>query len=52
MESQVQLRSRKDWQLLSEMPVSTKVVSSVAFSQDGDLLAIGGADNKIRIWEI
>ena len=52
MESRVQLWSVKDWQQTSEIPISTKVVSSLAFSPDGSWLAIGGADNKIRIWEL
>ena len=36
----------------AELSISTKAVSSLAFSTDGQLLAVGGADRKIRIWEI
>jgi WD40 repeat protein len=52
MESKVQLWSVEDWVLASEVPVGTKVASALAFSPDGCLLAIGGADRKIRIWKI
>ena len=52
LESRVQLWSVEAWELAAELPISTKVVSSLAFSPDGQLLAIGGADRKIRIWEI
>jgi WD40 repeat protein len=40
-----------DWALLQELPVSTRVVSSMAFSPNGKWLAIGGADNKVRVWQ-
>jgi WD40 repeat protein len=51
-ESLVQLWSIGDWTLQAELPISTKVVSSMAFSPGGETLAVGGADNKIRIWEL
>ena len=51
-EGMVQLWKIESQQLVAELPVSTKVVSSMAFSHDGQLFAIGGADRKIRIWEL
>jgi WD40 repeat protein len=52
MESKVQLWSVKEWELQAELPVSTKVVSAMAFSPDGQWLVLGGADKKIRVWEL
>jgi WD40 repeat protein len=46
------LWSIEDWTLEGELPISTKVVSSMAFSPSGETLAVGGADNRIRIWDI
>jgi WD40 repeat protein len=48
----VQLWSVDSWSLMQAIPVSAKVVSAVAISPDSSLLAIGGADRKIRIWQI
>ena len=52
MESKVQLWSVQDWSLQAELPISTKSVSAIAFAPDGKTLAVGGADRKIRIWEV
>jgi WD40 repeat protein len=52
MESKVQLRSVEDWALQADLPVSTKVVSAMAFSPDGRWLVVGAADNRIRIWAL
>jgi len=38
--------------LQAELPVGTKVVSAMAFSPDGRLLALGAADRKIRVWAL
>ena len=51
-ESMVQLWSVDGWTLMHEIPVSTKVVSALAISPDRSLLAIGGADKRIRIWQM
>ena len=50
MEGKVQVWSAAEWELREELPVSTKVVSSMAFSPDGQWLAAGAADKKIRVW--
>lgn len=52
LESRVQLWSVKEWELAAELPISSKVISSMSFSPDGKLLALGGADRRIRIWEM
>lgn len=52
VESEVQLRTVEDWQLMARLAVSTKVVNGMAFSGDGLWLAAGAADRKIRVWEM
>jgi WD40 repeat protein len=52
MESKVQLWSLADWKLETELPLSTKVASSMSFSADGKWLAVGAADKKIRVWQL
>jgi WD40 repeat protein len=52
LEGKVQLWSVDDWALQAELPIGTKVVSAMAFSGDGQWLAIGAADRKIRIWDL
>jgi WD40 repeat protein len=52
MESKVQLWSLEPWRLEAELPISTKVVSGMAFAPAGRWLAIGGADKKIRMWQL
>jgi WD40 repeat protein len=51
MESKVQLWSVDEWKLAAELPISTKVASAMAYSQDGRWLAVGGADKKVRIFD-
>ncbi|MDX1436462.1 MAG: WD40 repeat domain-containing protein [Anaerolineales bacterium] len=41
-----------DWSLAREIQAGAKVVSSMAFSPDGNLFVTGGADKKIRVWEL
>jgi len=48
----VQVRRTRDWELLAEMPVGTRVINGMAFSPDGRFLAAGAADRKIRIWQL
>jgi WD40 repeat protein len=51
MESKIQLWSVDEWKLAAELPISTKVASAMAYSEDGRWLAIGGADKKVRIFD-
>jgi len=52
MESKVQVRSVEDWSVQAKLPVSTKVVNGMAFSPDGQWLAAGAADRRIRLWSL
>jgi WD40 repeat protein len=52
LEGQVQLWSVGDWSQQAELPVDTKSLSAPAFSPDGQWLAVGGADRKIRVWQL
>jgi WD40 repeat protein len=52
MESVVQFRDVETMDTVAELPVSTKVISAMAFSPDGKTFLIGGADKKIRVWDL
>ena len=52
LESRVQIWSLAGWELAAELPVSTKVVSAMTFSPDGRWFVAGGADKKVRVWQI
>ena len=52
MRGLVQLRSTIDMELQAELPVSTPVVSAIAFSPDGRWLAVAAADRRVRIWRL
>lgn len=52
VESKVLIYEYENLSLISELPVSTKVINGLAFSPDGSWLALGAADKKIRIWEL
>lgn len=52
MEGLVQLWQVDPWELQAEIPVSTKSIGSMAYSADSQLLAIGGADKRIRVWSL
>jgi WD40 repeat protein len=52
LEGLVQLWQVSDWSRLAELPVGTRAVNGMAFSPDGQWLAVGAADGKIRIWDL
>jgi len=52
MRGMVQLRSTIDMELQAELSVSTPVVSAIAFSPDGQWLAVAAADRRVRIWRL
>ena len=51
VERKVQLRDWATWELRTELPAGTKVVSAMAFSADGRWFALGSADRKIAVWQ-
>lgn len=52
MESRVEIWGIDEWELEAELAISTKVASAMAFSPDGKWLAVGGADKKVRVFEM
>jgi len=52
LEERVQIWSVDDWTLRTELPVGTRAVNGMAFSRDGGWLAVGAADQKIRVWAL
>ena len=50
LESQGQLWDVAAGEKVTDLPVSTKVISAMTFSPDGKIFIIGGADKKIRVW--
>ena len=52
MEGRVELRNTDDWALLHDIEVGTPAVNSAASSPDGRWLAVGAADEKIRVWQL
>ena len=52
MRGMLQLRSTIDMELQAELAVSTPVVSAIAFSPDGQWLAVAAADRRVRIWRL
>ena len=51
LESRIQLWHFDNWAQQEELSVSTKVINGIAFSPDGNWLAAGAADKKIRVWQ-
>ena len=49
--AKVQLFETTKWTITDELPISTNSVNSAAFSGDGQWLAVGAADGKIRIFK-
>lgn len=52
LEGAVQLWDFANWQMIAELPISTKAINGIAFFPDEKTLAIGAADKKIRVWDI
>ncbi len=48
----IQLWSLKDLDLLSEWTLKVKGVYTVDYSYNGQWIAIGSADKRIRIWDL
>jgi WD40 repeat protein len=51
-EGRVQIRSYPAWKSLLELSVDAKVLNAAAFSPSGKWLVVGGADRKIRVWNL
>ena len=51
-EGHVQIRSHPEWKALLEFPVAAKVLSAAAFSPSAQMLAVGAADRRIRVWNL
>jgi WD40 repeat protein len=48
----VQIWSLIKRELVGDFPLNVKGIYGMRFSPDGDLLAVGAADKKIRIWKV
>jgi len=48
----VRIRSFPEWKALLEFPVDAKVLSAAAFSPSGQMLVVGAADRRIRVWNL
>ena len=51
-EGHVQIRSFPEWKALLEFPVDAKVLSAAAFPPSGQMLVVGAADRRIRVWNL
>lgn len=51
-EGKVVLRRFPNGEKIGEVAIGTKAVNCVAFTEDGQLMGVGAADGKIRIWEL
>jgi WD40 repeat protein len=46
------IRSVENGEMLTEQNLKPKGITSVTFSPDGQWLAVGAADKKIRLWKM
>jgi WD40 repeat protein len=52
LEGRVQIWDTGSWEPLKELTLGTKAVGGMAFSPDCAWFAAGGADGRIRVWEM
>jgi WD40 repeat protein len=51
-EGHVQIRTVPEWKVLQAFPVDARVLSAAAFSPSGQMLVVGAADRRIRVWRL